>query len=138
VVELANGHVGSDILSHRDDGDSDDGERLVQIVVFLGVEVVVAVSEHLLNLEYAARAGEGANVDEDERLLADGSLDGLERLDGRIRSILPSCRPSEGSARTLRRSRTPQNVPRNSSANPRLRKRPHLLLSSASSRSIIV
>lgn len=91
VVELADSHVGSDILSHRNDGDTDNGERLVQIVVLLGVEVVVAVSEHLLDLENAARAGKGADVDKDERLLADRALDSLERLDRSVRSVLPSC-----------------------------------------------
>jgi hypothetical protein len=84
VVELANGHVGSNVLTHRDESDSDDCETLVQVILLLGVNVVVAVVEHVLDLEDISGPGERAHVDEDEGLLSDRRLYSLERLDRRI------------------------------------------------------
>lgn len=105
VVELSNRHVRSDVLAHRDERDSDDGQGLVKVVLLLRIEVVMAVVEHALDLEHVTGACERAHVDEDKRLLPDGRLDRLERLNRRVRSVLPSCARKAASASSCQPSK---------------------------------
>lgn len=88
VVELSQTHLRSNVLSHSDHGDSEDGQTLVRHVVLLFVKVVVAVVKHRLDLEDISSPSIGADVGEDNGLLRDGVGDSLEDLDGRFRRVL--------------------------------------------------
>jgi len=88
MVELPQTHLSSDILSHGDDRDSENGETLVGNVVLLLVEMVVAVVEHALDLKNVSSSSVGTDVGEDDGLLGDGVRDGLEDLDGSFRRVL--------------------------------------------------
>lgn len=92
MVELTNGHVRSDVLSHRQERDTNHRKRLMRIVLLLRIQMIVTMIQHGLNLEDIPRSGVGAHLDENERLLPEWRLDSLERLDRRFRSILSTCR----------------------------------------------
>lgn len=93
MVHLAQRHLPTHVLAERYEGDSDDGERLVERVLLLGVEMLAAEVEHALDLEHVARPGVRAHVDEDPGLPADRVLDRPQGLDNRLRRILPPCTP---------------------------------------------
>lgn len=92
MVELPQAHLSSDILSHSDDGDTENGETLVGNVVLLLVEMVVAVVKHALNLKDVSGSSVGADIGEDNGLLGDRVRDGLEDFDGGFRRVLSTWR----------------------------------------------
>lgn len=84
MVELPQTHLSTNILSHRNDRNTDDSQTLMQHALLLSVEMVGAVVKHGLNLENVSGAGVSANVGEDGGLLCDWVGDGLKDLDGRV------------------------------------------------------
>lgn len=91
MIKLADSHFGADVFAHRDERYSNDSQSLVQVVILFGVQVIVAVVEHVLHFQHVARAGERADVDKNESLFADWRFDSLERLNRGIRRILTTC-----------------------------------------------
>lgn len=77
MVELPQAHICANVLAHCNDGNAKRRYSLVQVVLLLVVEVVVAVVEERLNLEHVACPGVRADVNEDLRRFADGVLDGF-------------------------------------------------------------
>lgn len=71
MVELPQAHLGTDIFTHRHQCYSDDRERLESGVLFLRIEVIVAVVEHILNFQDVAGSCKRAHFQKDLSLLRD-------------------------------------------------------------------
>lgn len=91
MVKLPQTHLRTHVLTHRDNGDSQNGQALVGRIILFFVEVVVAVMKHRLDLEHVARSGVCAHVCQDRRLLRQRMRDRLQDLARRVGSILTTC-----------------------------------------------
>jgi len=76
VVELAQRHLCTDILAHRNERDAEHGKCLERIIYFRAVailfpvfpglvDMLVAVVQHCLYLEHVASACERTHLDKD-------------------------------------------------------------------------
>lgn len=88
MVELSNGHIGPDVLSHRNECDPNHCQSLMKVVLLLRVQMIMTMIKHTLNFEHVPSSRVRANVDQDKGLFSQWRLDHFKRFDRRIRCVL--------------------------------------------------
>lgn len=91
MIESSQRHFRADIFSHCDQGDTNCGKCLMQIIFLLLVYMIVAKMEHLLNLQDISSAGIGQHFDQNFSLCSKRVLDCFQSFNGCIRCILSTC-----------------------------------------------